>query len=259
MRVSPNTGAALPLSIVLAFFFLVACKSETPEIIVSIETRIVEVPVTIQVTQPPELIDVCSPRVVEKLVPAPCPTQITPTEAVSLTPTSISNDSAVFYEPHPYGSYTGIKEVDEIAQTVLKRDAGALLELYRSEIMPCIHQNDLYGPHCRDDEEIGSQVEAFSYAVCEGFWTRDEEVIVSVIEELVSSTTGVYAIYANDLVDSFGIVFTTTDNSSMILLTEQVEITSVILWCLRDPPDALEMGINWMGHENIILPPVNGD
>lgn len=228
------------------FIFITgACASNTPETVTIQETVVVELPVTIEVTRLiTRVIEV--PATVTKDKAESTTTQ-TPTPEVKTTPTPF------YYQPHPYGSYTNIQEIDEIARFVLTRNTTALRNHIRLQSWPCIHENDPYGPYCNENEPVGAPVEAFTYAVCEGFWTNDEEIITFVLEELVTRSTGVYAIYESGTDESYGIIFTTTDNKYAItVLIEDKEISWVLLGCGQSPDDYLAEADG-----NIILPPVS--
>lgn len=217
----------------------VGCDAEKPATVAIPETVIVEIPATAVITQPPLLVEVEVTRIIE--VPVTI-TNEKQTATLTQTPFTFANvtPSPTFYEPHPYGDYTAIEEVDEIARAVLTKNTTALRELVRFQSWSCIHENDVWGPVCNDDEPIGTLVEAFSYAYCEGYGTRDEEEIMSVLEELVARTTGVYGVYEDEVENSYGIVFTSTDNIYAItLLVEDKGISWVLFGCGQSPLEAL--------------------
>ncbi|MCB9422716.1 MAG: hypothetical protein H6667_23150 [Ardenticatenaceae bacterium] len=229
------------------FIFITgACASNTPETITIQETVVVELPVTIEVTRLiTRVIEVPATITNDKAEPT---TTQTPTPEVKTTPTPF------YYQPYPYGSYTNIPEIDEIARLVLTRDTTALRKLIRFQSKPCIHKNDPWGPYCNEDEPVGTLVEAFPYAVCEGFLTQDEEAIMFVLEELVSQATGVYAVYEY-MPNSYGIIFTSTNNeNALTVMVEDGGISDVFLGCNTSPDEQLEGR-----DEFIILPPVATD
>jgi hypothetical protein len=234
----------------VAVLLMVACATEKPEPVTIRETIVVESPAIVIVTQPPVMVEVEVTRIIE--IPV---TAITEKPIATLASTPILDETLgpTFFEPHPYGNYTNIQEVDEIARVVLTKDTNALRELLRFQSWPCIHKNDPWGPICNDDEPIGTEVEAFGYGYCEGFGTRDEEVIMSVLEELVARTTGVYAIYEEFADESYGIVFTSIDNVNAItVLVEDDGISWVLFGCGQTPDEILGQR-----DVNIILPPIS--
>lgn len=231
---------------ILILFFVGACASNAPETITIQETVIVELPVTIEVTRLITRVIGIPTTITNGDKAEPTTTQ-TPAPEVKTTPTPF------YYEPHPFGVYTNIQAVDEIAKLVLTRNTTALRKLIRFQSKPCIHDNDPWGPYCNEDEPVGTLVEAFNYAVCEGFATQDEEEIMFVLEDLVAHATGVYAIYGGQANESYGIIFTSTDNRHAItVLTEDKGISWVLLGCGQSPNDYLAEADG-----NIILPPVS--
>lgn len=217
----------------------VACDSGEPVIVAIPETVVTEIPTAVVITQPPLIVEVEVTRMIEIPITA---TNVSPAATPVMTPVRTDNvtPSPTFYKPHPYGTYTDILEVNEVARAVLTKNTAALRELVRFQPWLCIHENDFGGPVCNDDEPIGTEVQAFGYGYCEGFGTRDEEVIMSVIEELVARTTGVYAVVEDVQEESYGIVFTTIDNIFAItVLVEDEGISWVLFGCGQSPAEAL--------------------
>lgn len=222
-----------------AVLSFVACDSGEPVAVAIPETVVTEIPTAVVITQSPLIVEVEVTRVIEIPVTV---TNASPPETPVITPITTDNVTAspTFYKPHPYGNYTDIRELNEVARAVLTKNTTALRELIRFQPWPCIHENDPWGPVCNDDEPIGTQVQAFGYGYCEGFRTRDEEVIMSVLEELVAPTTGVYAVDEDVQEESYGIVFTTIDNIFAItVLVEDEGISWVLFGCGQSPAEAL--------------------
>ena len=245
------------------FLVVVACVSEKAETKVVRETVIVKIPATVEVTRF-LTIEVEVTRVVE------IPVTVTNESSLELTRTltppgnadANSTPTPYYFEPYPYGVLMGLPEIDEITREVLRRNTTALRERIIFHNSNCIHENQPWGAPCNDNEEIGAQIEVFRYAYCEGFETRDEEVIMAVLGDFVAWTTGVYAVYSGDLNDeyfhtgnldeSYGIIFTSTDNSNAnIAFVENAGISGILLGCGRSPAEILEMH-----SDNIILPPI---
>lgn len=231
---------------------LVACSAEKPDVQVVRETVVVEAPATVVVRQRVS-VEVPVTRIIE--VPVTVVSTPTADPAVNITPTPY------YFEPYPYGTYVDIPVIDAIAREVLTRDSLALRERILFQESECTHPSTPWGAPCKENEVIGTQIDVFRYAYCEGFETRDEEIIMGVLEDLVSRTTGVYAIYSGGDEyfhsdgdnESYVIILTSIFNiDANAVFVDDEGINGILLGCGRSPDEVIEMFGN-----NVILPPIS--
>jgi hypothetical protein len=242
------------LTVLLLVALFSGCDTKEPETITVKETVIVEVPSMVIVTQPPEQIEIEVTRVVTKTV------IITPTPVRTAVTTPTTTPTPSYFKPYPFGDYTGIPEIDDIARTILTRDTAAIRSLLHFQSLSCYPTNQDLGPYCRADEPVGTVIDVFSHGRCELFYTRDEEEIQSIVDELVVRVTGVYAVASDERTDSFGnayttyrIIFTAYQPSyALSVVVNSGNILSINLGCTQTPDEIL-----YMRDVPIILPPIS--
>ena len=89
---------------------------------------------------------------------------------------------------------SGIDEVDRAIAAVLAQDAPALASLVGYQAVACVSPStDGLGgpPKCESGEAVGTVVEVFPVAYCEGTWARDA---LPVLEQFVASGPALYAV-----------------------------------------------------------------
>ena len=235
---------AIFCSLPIFFLMVVACAAEKSDAEIVRETVVVVVPVTVVVTQS-SIVEVEVTRIVE----IPATIVLTPTEK----PTVNLNPNPFYFEPYPYGTLTDIPEVDAIIREILTKDSLALRERIVFHESTCIHPNDPHGAPCKAGEEIGTQIEVFRIAHCEGYETRDEEYIHKILEDLVSWSTGIYAVSGDLANQNYELFLTSTDNDNAItVFIEDKGINNIIFGCEQPPTEMLEL----FGNE-LVLPPIS--
>jgi hypothetical protein len=238
----------------MVVLIMVGCGLTDPEVITVRETVVVEVPSTVIVTQAPEQVEIEVTRIIKETVVITS----TPVRTAVTTPTTTPTPS--YFKPYPFGVYTGIPEIDDIARTILTRDTAAIRSLLLFKSLPCVDKKQDYGAFCSDDEPVGTIINVFPYGRCEGFYTDDEEEIQTIVEELIARVTGVYTVTSDEWIDSAGnnftinsIIFTTYQPSNALsVVVNNGNILEILLGCTQTPDDIL-----YLYDLPIILPPIS--
>jgi len=91
-------------------------------------------------------------------------------------------------------SVSGIPEVDRAIAAVHQQDVSILASLVAYQSVECISPSaDGLGgpPRCESGEFVGTVVQAFPVAYCEGTWARDATVV---LEQFVAASPALYSV-----------------------------------------------------------------
>jgi len=91
---------------------------------------------------------------------------------------------------------TGIPELDHIANTALSVEGVQLAGLTGYQHIPCVEESEgaASPPVCRENEDIGQEVEAYPVLQCELVWQRPE-VLTDVYTQALGDAPRLVAIY----------------------------------------------------------------